>query len=250
MIKDYKKSTIWIIGASSGIGRALAKQLSEQGAKLFLSARRKDELKTLNQELGGAHHILTLDVSNEHSILKAADHITDLGKLDSVIYMAASYVPDKFQDASIDTLKNAIDINFNGAISAVLATHKIFKKQGHGQIALCASVAGYRGLPKAQPYSATKAALINLCESLHIDFAKDGIDVKVINPGFVRTPLTDKNEFKMPMIIEADDAAKAIAKGLKSSSFEIHFPKKFTFIMKLVRILPNMVYFWLVKKIR
>ena len=125
-----------------------------------------------------------------------------------------------------------------------------FESQGHGQIVICASVAGYRGLPTGQPYCAAKAALLNLSESLKVELEPKNIDVKVICPGFVKTPLTDKNDFPMPMIIEAEDSAIAIKKGLCSRAFEIHFPKRFTYIMKLLHILPHWLYFVVARKMR
>jgi short-subunit dehydrogenase len=129
----------------------------------------------------------------------------------------------------------------NGAFNAVHAVLPILKSQAHGQFVLCGSVAGYCGLPNGQPYSATKAGVINLAESLR---AEEGhLDIKVINPGFVRTPLTDKNNFKMPMMIEPEEAAKIIVKGLQSKKFEIHFPKRFTFLMKILSVLPDFLYF-------
>ena len=249
MIKNYQDSLIWIIGASSGIGRALATDLSQKGATLVLSARREEELIKLNEELGGKHHVYALDASDSHSIFKAATNISaKLPKLDSMIYMAAAYVPTSFQDTDIDHIRKALDVNLTGAMAAVLAVHQIYKKQGFGQIALCASVAGYKGLPNAQPYSATKAAMINLAETLRTDLQNDNIDVKIINPGFVRTPLTDKNDFKMPMIIEPEIAAQEIAKGLMSNKFELHFPKKFTYIVKLISILPYSLFFAITRK--
>lgn len=130
------------------------------------------------------------------------------------------------------------------------AVRDIFKQQGHGQIVLCASVAGYRGLPNAQPYCATKAALINYAESLKIELEPEHIDVKIICPGFVKTDLTDKNDFKMPMMISADEAASAISKGLTQKGFEIHFPKRFTLIMKTLRLIPNWLFFVFSRKMR
>jgi len=123
-----------------------------------------------------------------------------------------------------------------------------FESQGHGQICLCASVAGYIGLPNSQPYASTKAALINLAESLHVEYEPKNIDIKVINPGFVQTPMTDRNQFEMPMMITAQEAATAIAKGITSQGFEVHFPKKFTLIMKLLRLLPYWLSFKITKK--
>ncbi|WP_085899585.1 SDR family NAD(P)-dependent oxidoreductase [Kiloniella majae] len=248
MIKSFKGAHIWILGASSGIGLALARELSDAGAILALSSRRRPELNDINEALGGQHLVVPCDVSDAASIEEACNKITKhFPRIDSAIYMAGYYNPTKFEDIEIQEVRKTIDVNLTGAF--VFSTHilKVLRKQDKGQIALCASVAGYRGLPNGQPYSATKAAIINMAESLRIENKNPAIDIKVINPGFVRTPMTDKNPFKMPMIIEPENAAKAIASGLQSRAFEIHFPKKFTYFLKLLRILPSWIYFRLMK---
>ena len=135
-----------------------------------------------------------------------------------------------------------------GTLNCLHAVLPILQRQKSGQIALCGSVAGYRGLPNAQPYGATKAAIINLAESLKLETAGSGIDVRVINPGFVRTPMTDKNSFDMPMIISPEQAARSLADQLAGSGFEIHFPKKFTWAMKILRLLPDALYFPIVRR--
>ncbi len=237
---SFRNKHVWIIGASSGIGEALAKELDSQGAHLVLSARREDKLSELSEALKGEHTVLPVDCGDADAMMKA---VSTLSKLDSVIFLAAIYTPHSRQPKDIGWVHNALKVNIGGAYNAVHAVMPLFEKQGHGQIALCGSVAGYRGLPYGQPYCSTKAAIINYAESLKIELEDKKIDVKVINPGFVKTPLTDKNEFEMPMIITTDEAAKSLSKGLLSRSFEIHFPKKFTLIMKLIDVLPRFIYF-------
>ncbi|MFP4312873.1 MAG: SDR family NAD(P)-dependent oxidoreductase [Alphaproteobacteria bacterium] len=251
-MKDVNGKYIWIIGASSGIGAALAKELAANGAHLIISARRKEKLEELAAALPGEGHMIApLDVSDAKEIEKAQGTILQTApRIDSAIFLAAIYKPHDGAKKPLSFIQNAIDVNVMGAFNLVDVVQSQYEKQGQGQIVLCASVAGYRGLPTGQPYCATKAALINLAESLKIDLESKNIDVKVICPGFVKTPLTDKNDFPMPMIIEAEDAAKAIRKGLCSRSFEIHFPKRFTFIMKLLRILPHGLYFAIARKMR
>jgi short-subunit dehydrogenase len=245
-MKAYEGQHIWIIGASSGIGKALAVELAAQGAVLALSARSKNGLDALNKNLGGRHHVFPMDISDTNAVMKTAQAIqTVFPNLDSVISMAAIYNPTTLDNLDMAETRKIVDVNLNGAFNIVYATLPIFKAQQSGQLALCGSVAGYRGLPGGQPYSATKAAVINLAESLKAE--NPHLDIKIINPGFVRTPLTDKNNFKMPMMIEPEEAAKAIANGLRSKCFEIHFPKRFTYIMKLVRFLPYVPYFALAK---
>ncbi|WP_052741714.1 SDR family NAD(P)-dependent oxidoreductase [Kiloniella litopenaei] len=249
MIKSFKGAHIWILGASSGIGLALARELSDAGAILALSSRRRPELNDINEALGGQHLVVPCDVSIPASLKEASDKIAQsFARLDSAIYMAGYYNPTRFEDIEVEELRKTIDINLTGAFVFSHHVLAILQKQSAGQIALCASVAGFRGLPNGQPYSATKAAMINLAESLRAENKIPAIDIKVINPGFVRTPMTDKNPFKMPMIIEPEDAAKAIAVGLQTKAFEIHFPKKFTYFLKLLRILPSWVYFQIMKK--
>ena len=246
-MENYNGKNIWIIGASSGIGEALARELHARGASLALSARSEDKLKKINRTMNQEHLVIPCDVADVSSVQTAIKAtLDDMGQIDHVVFLAALYTPGNLVDAHLEDIRKALNVNIGGAMNVV---HEVVPVLRQGStITLCGSVAGYRGLPKGQPYSATKAAVINLAESLKLDLAPRGIDVKVINPGFVRTPLTDKNNFKMPMMIEPEEAAKAIAKGLQSKVFEIHFPKKFTFIMKLLQLLPHRLYFWLSKR--
>jgi short-subunit dehydrogenase len=249
---SYSGKTIWIIGASTGIGAATARELAKRGAKVVLSARSIDTLEALKANLNGdGHKVLPIDVSQEEQVLEAMRKINAEGiKIDSVLFLAALYDPMKTDDWDMNKIKQMIRVNLDGAFFVSHAVLKMFKSQGGGQLALCGSVAGYIGLPNGQPYSATKAAIMNLAESLRSEFSATTIDIRLISPGFVRTPLTDKNTFKMPMMIEPEDAAKSIADGLLSSSFEIHFPKKFTFIMKFLRLLPYALYFPIAQKMK
>jgi len=250
-MKSFQSQSIWIIGASSGIGLALAHELAERGAKLILSARNKQALDELNQSLQGHHLVLPLDATSPeavHEIIKDLRAQTPM--LHRVIYLAGHYEPGAFKDSSIISIKKIIDVNFLGALNVTHAVLPLLLKQGYGQIALCGSVAGYRGLPNSQPYSAMKAALINFAESLHVELESSNIDVRIINPGFVCTPMTDKNNFAMPMMINADDAAIAIADGLEAASFEIHFPKRLTWLMKLLQLLPAKLFFMITRHIQ
>lgn len=247
-MNNFQGKRIWILGASSGIGRALAQELSSRGALLILSARRAEELKTLNAQMSDAHFVCPLDVRNSDSVHDALACIhKEYDRIDSVINLAALYEPSRLDDLNLAKTRLLIEVNLMGALNIIHAILPVFRSQGEGQIALCGSVAGFRGLPKGQPYSATKAAIINLSESLKAEHKN--LDVKVINPGFVRTPLTEKNDFDMPMMIEPEEAAKAIAEGLLAQGFEIHFPKKMTWGMKLLRILPNRLYFSVITRV-
>lgn len=244
---SYNGKHVWIIGASTGIGEALATELNKCGANLILSSRSQAKLEDLNKAFESQHQVLSFDVSDFKKVKSAANKIK---KIDLVVFLAAIYSPHSEHPKSVEFIHSMINVNLGGAFNTVHAVTEIFEKQGFGHIALCASVAGYRGLPYGQPYCATKAAIINYAESLKIEFEPKNIKVQVINPGFVKSPLTDKNDFTMPMIMETDKAAKALANGLLSNRFEIHFPKRFTFIMKFLRILPSWLYFPVARHLR
>lgn len=251
-MKTVKDKHIWIIGASSGIGEALAKELAARGAVLAVSARRKEALESLLTTLDGDGHIAApLDVTKHDDIKNAMTQIkTAFPSVDSVIDLAALYTPDDGTLQKLSDIHKVLDVNIGGIFNVIDVVRPFFEKQGYGQLVLCGSVAGYTGLTRGQPYSATKAAIMNLAQSLHVDLEPYQIDVKLISPGFVDTPLTEKNTFKMPMIIDADEAARAIANGVVQSRFEIHFPKRFTLCMKLLRMMPYWLYFRLMRKAR
>lgn len=236
---DYRGEIVWIIGASSGIGAALARALAERGAVLALSARRGEALEAVRAPLGSQHKIFPLDVTEPATVLQTAQAIqADFGRIDRIIFLAAAYTPMKLDALDHGITQTIIAVNLTAAFSIVQAAMKVFATQPtRGQLALCGSVAGYTGLPGGQPYSATKAAIVNLAESLYAEKQQD-FDIKLISPGFVRTPLTARNNFAMPMIISPEAAATAIADGLRQSRFEIHFPKRFTILLKLLRLLP------------
>jgi short-subunit dehydrogenase len=245
----YKNDVIWIIGASSGIGYALAVELAAQGATLALSARRKDELEKLKERIGERHMIYPLDVADTELTIRTAKAIHAAnGRIDRVIFMSAAYTPMKLDALDMLVTRHMVDVNIMGTFNVVHAALPLLKEQKSGQIVLCGSVAGYTGLSGGQPYSATKAAVMNIAESLYAE-CPNHIDVKLISPGFVRTPLTDKNTFSMPMIITPEAAAKAIASGLHSKRFEIHFPKRFTLFLKLLRLLPYTLAFKITQKL-
>lgn len=251
-MRDLHNKKIWIIGASSGIGAALAQELSLRGACVALSARRLDELSYVHTTLSGDGHLVyPMDVSIVKDVQRTYKYIQDVwSDIDSVVFMAAIYSFHSPERKSIDFIHRMIDVNLKGAMTIVETVYPAFRAQGHGQIALCGSIAGYRGLPNGQPYCAGKAAIINYAESLKIEMEPYHIDVKVINPGFVKTPLTDKNDFPMPMIISATKAACVIADGLRSNCFEIDFPKRMTYVMKFLRHLPNGLYFMIARIMR
>ncbi len=246
---SFEGEHIWIIGASSGIGKALAGELSASGATLVLSARRENELQQLNKELGNRHLVYPLDVSNSEALKETALKLSEqIKQIDRIIFLAAIYNPTSISKLDLSATKQMVEVNLLGAIYTTTAVLPILEKQEKGQLALCSSIAASIGLPNGQPYSATKAAVTNFAESLYAE-APSHIDIKLISPGFVETPLTDKNSFQMPMIIKPDQAAAEIAKGLQKRTFEIHFPKRFTRIMKIIGALPYSLSLWLTGKI-
>lgn len=248
-ITDWTSKRVWIIGASSGIGCALADLLHARGAKVALSARSADKLAATVKRLGKARAIaLPLDITKVETIQSAeAELITAWGGYDLVIFMAGDYKAMRAWELDLKVAQQMIDINLGGCMNGLSVVIPTLMKNKAGGIALVASVAGYRGLPKSLVYGPTKAALINLAETLYLDLKDKGLDIYIINPGFVKTPMTDKNDFEMPSIITPEEAAEEIEKGLSQGEFEIHFPKRFTNMLKLLRHLPYTLYFRAIK---
>ena len=225
---------IWIMGASDGIGAALARLWAARGASLILSARSEDRLADLAQELGGAE-VLPCDVTDRDSLDTVAKAIIDRGKVDRAITLAALYDPGKVMELDPDQAARIVNVNLTGSFNFARAAVPLLR-QG-GQLALTGSVAGYFGLPQGQIYSATKAGVINLAESLRAELAND-VDVRLISPGFVDTRLTQKNDFDMPALMQPAAAAEAILNGLDKGGFEVHFPRRVTLPLKFLRALP------------
>ncbi len=236
---------VWITGASTGIGREVALQLAAQGVIVAASARSADKLKALGANIKP----YPVDVTDRSAVLQTIEKIErDLGPIDLAILGAGTYSPveiDAF-DPSLSEL--AMGVNYMGVVNGVtgLLARMLPRRKGH--IAWIASVAGYRGLPKAAAYGPTKAALINLAESLKPELDTRGITVSVINPGFVETPMTAQNEFPMPFMIKTDEAARRTIAGLAKGHFEIAYPTRFVAILKIMRVLPYRVFFWLIRR--
>ncbi|MDC0534310.1 SDR family NAD(P)-dependent oxidoreductase [Francisellaceae bacterium] len=241
-MKTVTGKKIWIIGASAGIGEALVKQLDEQGAMLAISARSEEGLYNLGKSLTKKPLIYPLDVTNEANITRSFKAlIAAWDEVDSIIYMPAMYNPMKLERLELPLVRSELEANLMAVFNAISVITPVLKKQKRGQFLICSSVAGFVGLPKSQPYSCTKAAVTNLTETLKCEYPF--LDIKVIHPGFVKTRLTDKNNFKMPMIITPEKAADYIYKGMLKSKFEIAFPGRFIFMIKLLRLLPYRLYF-------
>ncbi len=242
------QKTAWITGASSGIGAAAAKRLAADGWRVAITARSEDKLNALAAEndLLKAYAGDVTDLAQMKDIVRRIE--LDLGHIDLVILNAGTYKHDVMSAFSAENFAHHLDINLQGVANGLEAVLPPMLERQSGHIALVASVAGYRGLPRSLSYGATKAALINMAEALAIEMLDKGIKVQVINPGFIKTPLTDKNDFPMPMLMDVDEAADKLVKGLSSNKFEITFPWAFAFLLKLAGLLPDKLYFRLVKK--
>jgi NAD(P)-dependent dehydrogenase (short-subunit alcohol dehydrogenase family) len=242
-IRDWQGRRVWIVGASSGIGEALARALLASGARVAVSARSREKLEQLT-EAGGEALVLPLDVTDHAAFGPALDRIVgEWGGVDLVAFVAGAYTPVRAWDLTAAAARAAIDINLLGPMAGTAAVLPRLLAQGSGALAYVSSVAGYRGLPKALTYGPTKAALINFAETLRIDLAPRGIAVFLVSPGFVATRLTAQNDFNMPALITPEEAARHIVEGFARGRFEIHFPKRFTRLMKLLEVLPYGLYF-------
>jgi short-subunit dehydrogenase len=243
-ISEWRGRRVWLVGASTGIGAAMARELAGRGAKLALSARSADKLQALGIE--GAL-ILPCDATDAASLAGARRALLAAwGGVDLVVYLAGDYVPMIADDFELERAEQVIEVNFNGALR--LAATVLPDLQPGGGIAFVASVAGYRGLPKALCYGPGKAALIHFAECLHLDLTERGIGVWVINPGFVQTRLTAQNDFAMPALLTPEQAAIAAVDGFRTGNFEIHFPKRFSRVLKLLSLLPYRWYFPLIRR--
>lgn len=244
---------IWITGASSGIGAEVAQLYATAGHTVFASARNQATLDTMaaaSVDLNGEIIACPLDVTDGDSVKKAFEQIEQYSsKLDLVILNAGYYEPVEFKELTIEHFEKTYDVNLLGLVRCLLPSLTYFTNINQGHIAIVSSVSGYRGLPKAAAYGSSKAALINMAESLKPECNAHGIKLSLVNPGFVKSKLTDQNNFKMPFIMETDDAAKRIVRGLESNAFELTFPKRFTYWLKLFRILPYRLYFALTKNL-
>ncbi len=239
----------WITGASSGIGAALAIELAKSGTTVSVSARSTDKLNNLSAQQTGIHPV-PLDVTDQEAVAAAVPLMEQAhGPIDLVVLNAGLWQPAEAGVFEGQAAVQSIEVNYLGVTHAIAAALPGMKQRGAGQIVIVSSVAGYRGLPKSAYYGPTKAALINLAETLQPELAPEGIKVQLINPGFVDTPMTKRNEFPMPFIMHVDDAVRHIRKGLHSNAFEIAFPWQLVTLLKVGRVLPYRLYLWLMSRI-
>ena len=240
---------VWITGASSGIGKALAIKFAKEGWQVAASARRENLLKELNNQNPNIYSF-PLDVKNESQAKNIFQNILEnFQSIDIAVFCTGIHDPESEKKLSSDKIREIMETNFFGTLNCIMAVNNYFREKKSGHISIVSSVAGYRGLPAASGYCASKSALTSLAESLYFDFKRHNVRISLVSPGFIKTPMTDKNKFPMPMIRSPELAAERMFIGLtKKNAFEIHFPIAFTMLMKLLKIIPNWLYFFLVKK--
>lgn len=235
---EFAGKTYWLVGASEGLGRALAQKLSREGARLILSARNAERLESLCAELPEAR-ALPMDVTDLDAVRQA---VQEAGPVDGLIYNAGAYDPMRATDWRTEAALAMSDVNFTGALRVLGETVPGFVAAGRGDITLIGSLAGYRGLPAAIGYGASKAAMVSMAETMRHDLAGTGVTVRLVNPGFIKTRLTEKNSFKMPMLMTPEDAAERVLKAMRKRRFRTDFPAPFSWAIRLLAHLPD----WLV----
>ena len=240
---------IWITGASSGIGKALAIKFANEGWQVAASARRESLLKELSNQYTNIQSF-PLDVTDSDKCKSVFKDIVDkFENIEICVFGTGIHDPQSEKKFNLEKIKKIMEVNFFGTMNSINSVYDYFGQRKVGQISIISSVAGYRGLPAAGAYCASKSALTSFTESLHFEMKRKNVRVSLISPGFIKTPMTDKNDFPMPMIKSPEFAAEQIYNGLiKKSGFEIHFPKAFTFFMKFLRILPSGIYFKFLEK--
>ena len=237
--EDLRGKTYWLIGASEGLGRALAVELDKMGTRLVISARSEGRLKSLAKELVHDPRILTMDVTSAGSVQAAVNAV---GEVDGIVYLAGAYEPMTAQDWDAEMAERVSDVNFMGAVRVFGRAMPGIVARGRGHLVLIGSLAGYRGLPGAIGYGASKAGLIHLAETMQADLWHTDIRVQLLNPGFIRTRLTEKNSFKMPFLLDSDEAARIVCKLMRKPGFKHDFPYVFSLFFRLGRLLPQGAY--------
>ena len=241
------KKVIWITGASSGIGKALSIKFAQEGWIVAASARREgllQELTKINQNI----HSFPLDVTNPEQCKKVFENIIKkFSDIEISIFGTGIHDPNSEKKFNLEKIREIMEVNYFGTMNSINAVYDYYNNKKSGQISIISSVAGYRGLPAAGAYCASKSALTSFTESLRFEMMRKNVRVSLVSPGFIKTPMTDQNDFPMPMIKSPEFAAEQIYIGLtKKTGFEIHFPKTFTYFLKFLRILPNSIYFKLI----
>lgn len=239
-MRDWKGKTYWLVGASEGLGAALAHKISAAGAQVILSARSEDRLRDLAAALPGPARIVPMDVADDSSVAKAAE---TAGDVDGVVFLAAVYWPISATDWKLDEAATMVDVNLVGAMRVLGHVVPRMVDRDAGHIVLTGSLSGFRGLPGTIGYSASKAGVMSLAECMYYDLQKTGVQVQLVNPGFIRTRLTDKNDFKMPFIMDPDPAADIMFAHMNTTRFKRSFPTLFSWVFRGSQILPDWLYY-------
>ena len=239
-MKTWQGKRYWLVGASEGLGRSLAQVMSRAGVELVVSARSMERLEELVAELPGKASAVSVDISDSDSVRKAA---VDVGDIDGVVFLAGVYWPMKATEWDADKAEAMADINFTGAFRVLGQIVPGFVEKDAGHVVLTGSLSGFRGLPGAIGYGASKAGVMYLAESMQADLRSTGVDVQVVNPGFVKTRLTDKNEFSMPFIMEPEEAAQEIWEHMNDTTFKKSFPRLFSWFFRVSQFLPDWLYY-------
>lgn len=239
-MREWQGKRYWLVGASEGLGRELAAQLSALGVDLILSARNADRLNELARSLPGKSQVIPVDIADSASVRAAA---SKAGHIDGVVFLAGVYWPQAAQDWTPDEVEAMCDINFTGAARVVGAVIGPMVDRDAGHIVLTGSLSGFRGLPGAIGYAASKAGVMALAESMQCDLRNTGVEVQIANPGFIKTRLTDKNNFTMPFIMDPKDAARHMVEHMQSGQFKKSFPTLFSWVFRGSQFLPDWLYF-------
>ena len=246
---DGTSGTAWVTGAGSGIGRALARRLAQTGWTVAASARTARDLDTLAAEVPGKITAFQLDVTDAAACAETARQIeAALGPVDLAVFNAGSYFPTTAEDFSVENFRRTVNVNLMGEVNCMGGVVPSMRARRAGHIVLMGSLTGLVGLPTAASYGATKAALNSIAQAFKPDFERFGITISVINPGFVKTPLTDKNRFPMPFLISVDAAVDHILRGIARQRFDISFPWQMSFLVRLLAALPDRAKFAITRR--
>ncbi|WP_438974909.1 SDR family NAD(P)-dependent oxidoreductase [Roseicyclus sp.] len=238
-MRDFKGKRYWLVGASEGLGRALAVKLSQAGAEVILSARSTERLDALAAELPGPAQVVAMDIADRDSVAAAWGQ---LGQIDGMVFLAGVYWPQSAKAWNGPEVEAMFDINLTGAARVLAHVVPDFVARDAGHIVLTGSLSGFRGLPGAIGYAASKAGLYSLAESLDGDLKDTSVDVQLVNPGFIRTRLTDKNDFTMPFIMDPEPAAQIFFDHMQRGGFARHFPTLFSLVFRLSAFMPHALY--------
>lgn len=238
-MRDWTGKRYWLVGASEGLGRALAHHMSRAGVDLVLSARNEDRLQDLVAELPGRASYVPIDISNTASVKAAAEEV---GEIDGFVFLAGVYWPQSAREWDADQVEAMFDINLTGAARCLGQVVPKFVARDRGHIVLTGSLSAFRGLPGAIGYSASKAGMMSLAQSMYLDLRNTGVEVQSVNPGFIKTRLTDKNTISMPFIMEPDDAAAVMFEHMNTDQFQRSFPWAFSLLFRGSVFLPNWLY--------